>query len=318
MKPLAYLHAAGGIGPNGDPDLDLFDPSRAPLAADASPVSLRALAKQLNTQTPRLVTRYVELAVLGARQIKRPLAPSTRLYVATGMGEIVTVDALYHQIVPPANGMIMPAKFASSGNNMAAFFVARQMGLMARNMTLSQEELSFEQILRIVVDDLAAGAMPAALVGAIDESALPRDFYLSHFPFAREHCIGEGSAWLVLESDGVGATGELLDATIFAPNADRLDCIDDVRRIVPDDPMIVMPGCRSTPEEIDSLIQRIGAATHHPYLPYTGYYPTAVGLAMVGTSRTKWPSTTTFLHWNRDEFGRIGRLIWRIHGPDGG
>ncbi len=314
MKPLAYLHAAGGMGPNGDLDLDLFDPSRAPLTADASPISLRALAKQLNTQTPRLVTRYVELAVLGAQQIKRPLAPSTRLYVATGMGEIVTVDALYHQIVPPQSEMIMPAKFASSGNNMAAFFVARQMGFMARNMTLSQEELSFEQTLRIVVDDLGADAMRSALVGAIDEAATPRAFYLSHFPFAREHCIGEGSAWVVLESQASGAIGELLDATVCPLNADQHDCINAIRSIVPDEPIIVMPGFRLTAAEIEALKQCIGAATHLAYLQYTGYYPTAVGLAMVGTFRKKWPSTTTFVHWNRDEFGRMGRLIWRVYG----
>ncbi len=317
MRPLAYLHAAGGMGPNGDLELDLFDPSRVPLTADASPISLRALARQLNMPTPRLVTRYVELAVLGAQQIKRALVPSTRLYVATGMGEIVTVDALYHQIVPPASEMIMPAKFASSGNNMAAFFVARQMGLLSRNLTLSLEELSFEQTLSIVADDFAAGAMQAALVGAIDEAAVPRAFYLSHFPFAREHCIGEGSAWLVLGSDPPGAIGELLDATVFAPNPDQRDCMSAIRDIVSGDPIIVMPGFRLTAADIAELKQHIGAATHHAYLQHTGYYPTAVGLAMVGAFRKAWPSTTTFLHWNRDEYGRIGRLVWRVYGPQG-
>jgi hypothetical protein len=314
MKPLAYFHATGGMGPHGDLDLDLFDASSAPLTADADPISLRALAKQLNTQTPRLVTRYVELAVLGAQQIKHPILPSTRLYVATGMGEIVTVDALYHQIVPPVSEMIMPARFASSGNNMAAFFVARQLGLVARNMTISLEELSLEQTLRIVALDLAAGATRAALVGAIDEAAIPREFYLSHFPLAREHCIGEGSAWLLLGAAAAGATGELLDAMVSAPNADPITLTHNVRDIASCDPIIFLPGCRLTETEIDEVKQRVGATTHLPYLQYTGYFPTAVGLAVIASFRHAWPSTTTFVHWNRDELGRIGRLVWRVYG----
>jgi hypothetical protein len=315
MRPLAYLHAAGGMGPQGDFELNLFDRSRGPLTADASPISLRALAKQLNAQTPRLVTRYVELAVLGAGRIKRTLSPSTRMYVATGMGEIVTVDALYHQIVPPVSETIMPAKFAASGNNMAAFFVARHMGLISRNMTISLEELSFEQTLRIVADDLAAGAMQAALVGALDETAVPREFYLSHFPLAREHYIGEGSAWIVLGANAADAIGELLDATVSAPGADTVALLQEVPDIASDDPIIFMPGCRLIDAEIDDLKQRIGAASLHPYLQHTGYFPTAVGLAVIGTFRNAWPATTTFVHWNRDELGRIGRLIWRVYAP---
>ncbi len=313
MRPIAYVYAAGGMGPEGNVNLDIFEASRVPLAADARPISLRALAKQTNAQTPRLVSRFVELAVLGARRIDGPIAPATRLYVATGMGEIVNNDAMYHQVVPPCGEMIMPARFVSSGNNMAAFFVARQAGLVSRNLTVSLEELSFEQALRIACDDLAAGAMREGLVGAVDETATPREFYLRHFPFAHDHVIGEGSAWVLLGADPDGAIGELLDVTVTGPDARRNPSTDDLRGMLSGDQAILLPGFRLDAEDLLPLLRLTGATKHHRYMQHTGYFPTAVGLALAGTFQAQWSAATTFIHLNDDEFGRCGRLIWRVY-----
>lgn len=211
----------------------------------------------------------------------------------------------------------MPARFASSGNNMAAFFVARQAGLASRNMTVSLEELSFEQALRMACDDLAAGAMPAALVGAVDESTTPREFYVRRFPLAHDRAIGEGSAWVLLGADAAGANGgiepigEILDVAVCGPGTGENDRLAEITGPLSYDPVVLLPGCRvdasDPPEPMRHPYGR------HRYLQFTGCFPTAVGLALAGTFQAAWSNTTTFVHWNRDAMGRYGALAWRVY-----
>ena len=321
MSAPIYLHAAGGIGLQAAPVLDLQRVDVAKLEADAQPISLRELSKSLRIAMPRLASRFAELAVIGARscvnRLERPLPQATPVYLATGLGDVARTDALYYQVMPPSNEMASPAQFATSGNNMAAFFVAQQLGLVSRNFTISQQDLSLEHGLTIALDDLVAGGTTTALVGGVDETTLPRDFYVRRYPLCADKYIGEGSAWLVLGTEPIGAIGEVIGVSIVSATADDdwADCIASAMRsfIESAGVAMLMPGARISKIQVAALLKRLPALVLREYRDFTGCLPTAAALAVVSTFANQPRMAATYLHVNCDVAGRTGLIAWRVN-----
>jgi hypothetical protein len=316
MTPAAYIHAAGALGPSATPIV--HGATGVALTHDAQPVALRTLAKEIIGQTPRLMSRFAELALLGSqlclRELRVPLANDARVYLGTGLGDVARTDALYYQVMPPSSEMASPAHFATSGNNMAAFFVAQRAALASRNLTFSAEELSFETSLAFALVDLRAAATGCALVGGVDETTLPREFYVRRFPLATDALIGEGSAWLALSSRREHAIAEVLAATIFDTTAaanmrEWAQCT--IQAVAPyASRATILPGCRMEAEEIAALRAALPTSKIRPYLRLTGLYPTAAALAIVQTLQPGAASGVA-AHINRDRFGKTGVIVVR-------
>ena len=311
----------------------------APLCVDARPVTLRAQVAQVAPQVSRLASRFSQLAVLGTADCLRRLEgvlesdldPDTRVYLATGLGDVAHTDALYYGVMPPRSEMPPPARFATSGNNMAAFFVARHAGLASRNLTLSQAELSLECALELALSDFAAGAMRSALLGGVDETTLPREFYTRRFQVGMDQVIGEGSGWLLLdavpEHKGVRALGAILGAGVMpsptTPDSNHL--IDQVRRAsrtfaLPVSRLVVLPGTGIAVGELMALHRELGATRPAwkclDYLGWSGRFPTAAALgiaAMFGPLMEHGQERLSCLHVNRDPSGRIGVIAFEVY-----
>lgn len=320
MRAAVYIHAAGGIGAQATP-IGAGHTAKEQ-GADAQPVSLRAVTSAMGISLPRLASRFAALAVAGAGQctsrLAAPLAPGTPVYLASGLGDVARTDALYYEVMPPRGEMASPAQFATSGNNMGAFFVAQQLGLVSRNVTLSQGDLSFEYALQLALDDLAAGVAAAALVGGVDETTLPREFYVRRYPPSAGAWIGEGSAWLALGTAQTGAVGEILGVS-FAPTA-RGDDVREwargatatVRTLIDiSAPATLLPGTRISPAQIAALSEQLPAFDVFDYRRSTGCLPTAAALAVVGTLVGTPPGSRPIVHVNCDARGRTGILLWR-------
>jgi len=284
------------------------------------------------------------------RRLDNPPRPGTRLYVGTGLGDIGATDALYYSVMPPAGEAASPARFATSGNNMAAFFVAQYAQLTSRNLSVSQAQLSFECALDLALSDLSAGAADCALVGGVDETTLPREFYTRRFAVARDQPIGEGSGWLLLESGRIDAEridsgridAERIDSGRTAANHERaaLGAIRGVRLLPPPlssdaapwaDQVVagmaelglthlasgtgltLMAGCAVGAADLAVLAARLPAAEYLDYLGYTGRYPTAAALGVAGLFVRHWPRPRTCLHVNRDDSGRTGLVALEVY-----
>ena len=311
MTRRVYLHSAGSIG------------AQSHVEGDAAPGPLDAHCIEPAARLPRLASRFARLAVIGAQrclgQLPTPLPPDCRIYAATGLGEVARTDALYYEVMPPAAQMASPARFATSGNNLAAFFVAQYAGISGRNITISQDTLSFEQALLLAVDDLRHGACRHALVGAIDECTRPRDHQVRRFPLVADQPIGEGSAWFVLGCEREGAIAEILQVRILAPHAsnasavlrtsespertwaagirhmlgeDFADPMPAVRNAIAQDPSCppaprsepvltdLLFGCRITVGDRIALENAMPSCRTLEYLSDTGVFPTAGALAI--------------------------------------
>ena len=352
--PPVYIRAAGGVVAAASGMVDAAGLGGPALCADAKPVALRAQVALVAPQVSRMASRFSQLAVLGAadclrrlegefndelknapeKELDNALDANSRIYLATGLGDVAHTDALYFGVMPPRSEMPPPARFATSGNNMAAFFVAQRAGLTARNLTLSDAELSFEAALELALSDMAASASRSALVGGVDETTLPREFYTRRFHVAAEQMIGEGSGWLLLdvapERNGIRARGAILGARILPAPAtpDSTGLIDQVRQffenVAPDAPtafpVAVLPGTGITVDDALVLQHELGSllphGVGHDYLGWSGHFPTAaaVGIAaMFAANVEQLRETLTCLHVNRDSAGRTGLIVFKVY-----
>lgn len=321
MRRATYILSAGGLAAGGMSISGVAPASR--LRTDAQPVELRSLAKSLGVTLPRLASRFGELAVIGARlcvnQLAGPLPTTSPVYLASGLGDVARSDALYYQVMPPQSEMASPAQFATSGNNMAAFFVAQQLQLTSRNFTLSQADLSYEHALALAMDDLHFGAATHALVGGVDETTLPREYYVRRYPPSEREIIGEGSAWLVLAGERGNAIGEVL-ATAVLPAI----CMHDhnawaqqvAAAVTPhlggESAATLLPGVRPVAAQVAALRARWPASQVEDYRAHAGCFPTAVALGMAGTLASRQTEDRTYVHVNCDDRGRTGVIIWRV------
>jgi hypothetical protein len=271
---------------------------------------------------PRLTSRFAQLAVAGARlctgTLAAPLPPATPVYLATGLGDIARTDTLYYQVMPPSGEMASPAQFATSGNNMPAFFVAQQLGLTSRNLTLSQQDMSVEYALELALDDLAAGISTISLVGSADETTVPREFYARRYPLSADQFIGEGSAWLVLGTVRAGAVGELLGVSIDSAHDDKDPHQWAERTATTIQGLIgtksaatLVPGVRLSRDQVAAVRARVPGMEIFDYRAVTGCLPTASALAIAGTFAQNPTRTTTYVHANCDAEGRTGIIAWR-------
>jgi hypothetical protein len=293
------------------------------LRADATPEPLRAMAGLAAPRMSRMASRFAQLAVLGASSCLRPLdspaSPGTRVYLGTGLGDVAATDALYYCVMPPMSEAPPPARFATSGNNMAAFFVSQYAQLNSRNLTLSHAELSFECALDLALSDLSTGAAEAALVGGVDETTLPREFYTRRFPVASDQLIGEGSGWLLLDPASAAAdavapalgaiTGVRLLPSPSSPGAASwaTQVMDALNGLAPARPgLTLIAGCSTEAAEIAAVAARLPNCEHYGYLPHSGRFPTASALGIAGLFAPRSPTARSCLHVNRDASGRTG------------
>lgn len=315
-----YVHACAGIGADGR--LWSADAPQPQRTCDAPPLALKPLLKEYAIRIPRVASRFAELAVLGAnaclQRLPAPLNPATRLYLATGLGDVARTDALYYQVMPPSSEVASPAHFATSGNNMAGFFVAQHARLRSRNLTLCADALSLELALLRAHSDLHHGATQAALVGSVDETTIPREFYVRRFAMRNEQCIGEASGWFVLSSIADGAIGEVLDVHLWPTPAGALDdaavatITDHVCRRLNAAGLgraALLAGCRLETEDAARITRDSILHAAPDYLPRTGLFPTAVSLALIEALQSR--TAATFVHINRDDAGRTGLIIVR-------
>lgn len=307
-----YIHAAAALGPHGDATAA----ERVPLTADPAPFELRELVKRVVGVPLRQASHLVELAAVGSQLCLKRLpyaAPeNTAVYVGTGLAEVRKTGALFHQVFPPGPGMASPFDFINAANNMAAFYVAKLGGFRARNLTVTQEEFSFEWALKLALDDLHAGSFRQALVGGIDENSQPRAAHLRRIRLRDDQSMGEGAGFLYLSLDREHARGELLAVRTLPTGSDLAGALDTTVRDLrcADEDVELLPGFRLEPGEIEVLGRALPQARIDPYLDTCGCFHTAAAFGLA--ARLDKPRRALAIHVNRDLVGRAMLIVARI------
>ncbi|MSP56306.1 MAG: hypothetical protein EXR69_11995 [Myxococcales bacterium] len=204
----------------------------------------------------RRIGSYVKLAQVGAQACLRsakerqpalplqigprdpdaapaPEAPNIGVYMGTGLGNTEAAVPLGEGIIHAGRPWCSPMAFAGSVGNAAAFYVARSLGLAGSNVTVSQEQVSFEAALLEATLALRAGLVDLALVGSVDVLDPTRiEEYLARLGVAAAEggTPAAGSGWVLLGFEGSGPT---LDEVSVGVVGDLLDGVPDGATVLP-------------------------------------------------------------------------------------
>lgn len=298
-----YIHAAAALGPHGD----IARAERRALRGDPPPLDLKERVKQIVGVPLRQASHLVELAAIGSQlclqRLPAPAPENTAVYLGTGIAEIRKNESVFVQTMPPGPGLASPFDFINSANNMAAFYVAKLGNFRARNLTVTQEEFSFEWALKLAHDDLCAGDFRQALVGGVDENSLSRTDYLRRIALRDDQPMGEGAGFLYLSRMADCARAELLGVRRFTPDT-LLEALRAWRR--PSEALVLLPGFRLDAEEIRALATTLPGAEVQDYVTWCGCFHAAAAFGLAALLDA--PRPALVLHLNRDVGGR-GMLI---------
>lgn len=311
-KPI-YIHAAAALGPHGD----IARAERHVLHGDPAPLELKQHVKEIVGVPLRQASHLVEMAAIGSQLCLKRLAvaapENTAVYVGTGLAEVRKNEAVFRQVMPPGPGMASPFDFINAANNMAAFYAAKLGNFRARNLTVSQEDFSFEWALQLATSDLRTGDYRQALVGGVDENSLPRANHLRRIALRDDQPMGEGSGWLLLSVAAEHARGELIEIKCLTPAASFISILQTGLPVWrgAQEPVTLLPGLRMEATEIAKLLQAVPELQVQNYLAWCGGFHTAAACGMAALFDAP-VQPGLFFHVNRDSSGRHMLCVLRV------
>lgn len=152
----------------------------------------------------RRVGPYTQGVLLGAAAVLDDGCPEDLgVFLGSGLANLAALMPVIRSIHHPTRPRCSPIAFASSVANVAAFHLAQAFELHGHNVTLSQEELSFEAALLEAVLALKEGVCTWALVGGVDVPYADAEAQRVRIGATDvEGELGSGVAFLLLGPDG--------------------------------------------------------------------------------------------------------------------
>jgi hypothetical protein len=174
------------------------------LNVPASEVALELkplLLERTGRAGPRRVNRWIQLALLGARECvgEHELPQDTAIYLTTRNGAIGDTLALLTgnaQNQPPA-----PFRFINVSGNMAAYYLAADLAVSGANQVIVSHELPWFSLLELAQISDA----PCLLLGAVEELVWPLDIHKQRLKLPTDARIGESSHWALVDFQEQGA-----------------------------------------------------------------------------------------------------------------
>ncbi|MGJ8667970.1 MAG: hypothetical protein ACSHXK_00665 [Oceanococcus sp.] len=167
---------------------------------------------------PRRVNRWIQLALLGARQCvgEHELPQDTAIYLTTRNGAVGDTLALLTgnaQNQPPA-----PFRFINVSGNMAAYYLAADLGVSGANQVIVSHELTWFSLLELAQISNA----PCLLLGAVEELVWPLDVHKQRLKLPADARVGESSHWALVDFQQPGAQIQHMQRCINDDSARRL------------------------------------------------------------------------------------------------
>ena len=259
----------------------------------------------------RRVTRFIELALIGAGRAASNLPKSSSVYLSSARGDMgVTIEALnriyLEQQIPG------PRNFINSVSNAACFNIANALELDSASYFITNRYLSLESVLHIACLDLLSGDTDSALVGVVDCVTLPLSEHRIRLSLPADTPLAEGSHWLQLtsnpNSDSIIAT---LTLPRFFHNHTEIDTWLQTLKLHRENAYFAA-GQSLLLEEKERWLDQTGLPPFD-YQSHTGHFDSQVGRAFCRFIETQ-NEGASLLYINRDSENRyVAIQIENIH-----
>ncbi len=312
-----YILSAAAIGPSSD----TAPGQRRVLEEDPLPTDMSGLLKELTGEESRRIGHFAQLAVacsrLALNRFKKTITHKTPLYLATGLGEVQNTLSVFEQVMDSDDSLCSPYGFVNAVSSTTAFHITKAAGLNGKNITISQEELSFEWALKLAASDMGNKEAEYALVGGVDESSRPRLEHMRRIRLDDDQVMGQGAGFLLFGRNADNAVGEVVDVQWFDSNDEEKNAwVLKIARLVErmrkrTDRVILLPGFRLEREHIASLYSRITGIEVYNYLPFCGCFHTASAFGIASVFDAPHERDTLYLHVNNNASGRTMVVLFR-------
>jgi hypothetical protein len=274
--------------------------------ASETPADLKPLLRDIPAATLRRLSRFIQIALVGAQRCVGDAAPApeTAVFFTTGRGDFeVTVEMMQHLLrdgEPPR-----PLSLINSVSNAACFYVARQLGLHGASLCVGASRFSFETALQLAEVDLRRGAAVQALVGSADIVIPPLAVHRRRLDRPEGDPLGEASHWLWLSAEAT--VGPVLSAVELFPDRGALTAWAAGQAL--DGETVFAAGQHLPDGEAEALRTALGLGPILTYREGRPYYDCQAG-AVIGAFLSGGRGRT-LLHLNRDPQGRWAAILVR-------
>jgi hypothetical protein len=131
--------------------------------------SLKEELRRYTRENFRRVNRFILITLLGACKCihQHSLEPDSAVYLTTEHGNLGETAAVLDEIYA-ARSLPKPYGFINTMSSTAAFYLAQNLGIRGRNITISSQDFSFERGLDLLTVDFSGGIEESALIGGVD------------------------------------------------------------------------------------------------------------------------------------------------------
>lgn len=273
---------------------------------------LKDLVKVSTNDNVRRVTRFVQLALIGAGRCCRDLeiSPSTAVYFSSCRGDTEVTSTLLDELVKRKE-MPGPVTFVNSVSNAACFHVARALGLQDRSNFVTNRFDPIAAALKTAYIDIVRGETRTALVGSVDVCSLPLADHKRRTQVDAATTVGEGSHWLLIaaESDPRPAIASIAAIQSFS-SCEKLQTWLEEYPV--DAHTLLAPGQHLSGRDADRISELTGIVRRFPYREALPHYDSQTGAAIHKFVKER-EGPGSMLHVNSDPSGRYSVLFVVSH-----
>jgi hypothetical protein len=274
----------------------------------SEPPPLKTLALEATGVPARRISRFVELALIGAGRCVngRCLPADTATYVTSVRGDLETTLGALVQVCEHHRSPA-PFTFINSVGTSVGFQIAASFALKGRSQFVTRRYAPLEAALRLAALDLADGSVRTALVGSAEMCTAPIGAHRARIDAPPGLPLGEGSHWLLLEGAPTedASVGRLRDVRFFA---DESGLVRHLRECRLDTEAVALAGGQHLrPERLDRVREATGFSRVFDYAEGLPWYDSRTGH---GVHRfLSAPVARTLVHVDGDPSGRYALLI---------
>lgn len=267
---------------------------------------LKSLVRESTGVAVRRVTRFVQLALIGAGRCAQTveLPTGTAVYFSSCRGDIDVTVELLNDVIRQRE-MPGPLTFVNSVSNAACFHVASVLGLKGRSNFITNRFDPLAAALKSAWVDLVRGEVEMALVGSVDVSSNPLEHHRRRVALEDNQPAGEASHWLLV-TPSPGQRQSLARIIALEKFCDWAEFGSWLEARQFCDGTLLAPGQHLSAATAWAILEKGGLKGEFTYRESLPYYDSQIGAAIEHFIASTLPA---LLHVNSDPSGRFSVVL---------